>query len=176
MDSGSHCTVITWSIFDSAFPGNVLYDLQCPILNFDGSEIDSIEGYFCTIAHFNGQQCPVSIYVVDDSCELVIGRDLLTCLGITVDFGSQFVHQTEMDSSAQSAPKTDHSSQSSTKSAKTPTDSNEQIPSSVKQLVKQLLNLISKEVGMYPDGQHRIQLTADVVPVAVKMNLIPYAL
>ncbi len=55
VDSRSHCTVITQSIFDSVFPGNVLYDLQCPILNFDGSEIDPIEGYFHTTAHFNGQ-------------------------------------------------------------------------------------------------------------------------
>ncbi len=92
VDSGSHCTVVTQSIFDSAFPGSVLQDLQCPILNFDGTEIDSIEGFFDTKAHFNGQQCPASIYVVDDSCEPVIGRNLLTRLGITIDFGSSFVH------------------------------------------------------------------------------------
>ncbi len=73
-------------------------------------------------------------------------------------------------------PKTDHSSQPLTEIAKTPTDSSEQIPSSVKQLVKQVLNLISKEIGMYPDGQHRIQLTADAVPVAVKTRPIPYTL
>ncbi len=97
-------------------------------------------------------------------------------LGITVDFGSQFVLQTEFDSNTQSAPKVNHSSQPSTESAKTPTDSNEQIPSSVEQLVKQLPNLVSKEIGTYLDGQHRIHLTADAVPVAVKMRLIPYAL
>ncbi len=92
VDSGSHCTVITRSIFDSAFPGNVFHDLQCPILNFDGSEIDLIVGTLqWHTPHFNGQQCPTSIYVVDDSCELVIGHDLLTHLGITVNFGSSFV-------------------------------------------------------------------------------------
>ncbi len=69
-------------------------------------------GYFRTKAHFNGHQCPVSIYVVDDSCEPVIGRDLLTRLGITVDFGLSFVHQTEMDSNAPPAPEPDHSSHS----------------------------------------------------------------
>ncbi len=55
------------------FPNNVMYDLHCPILNFDGSEIDSIEGYFRMMAYFNGQQCGASIYIVDDSCEPVIG-------------------------------------------------------------------------------------------------------
>ncbi len=176
VDSRSHCTVITHTIFDSAFPANVLHDLQCPVLNFDRSEIDSIEGYFHTMAHFDGQQCPPSIYVADDSCEPVIGQDLLTHLGITVDLSFKFVHQTELDSNTQSVPKPAHSSQPSTESTKTPTDSNEQIPSSVEQLVKQLPNLISKEIGTYPHSQHRIQLTADAVPVAVKMRPIPYAL
>ncbi len=73
VDSGSHCTVITWTIFDMDFPNNMMHNLRCPILNFDSSEIDSIEGYFWTMAFFNGQQCSASIYIADDSCEPVIG-------------------------------------------------------------------------------------------------------
>ncbi len=42
VDSGSHCTIVTHSIFDAAFPNNVMHNLHCPILNFDGSEIDSL--------------------------------------------------------------------------------------------------------------------------------------
>ncbi len=52
----------------------------------------------------------------------------------------------------------------------------EQVPTSVQQLVKQLPNLISKEIGTYLDGQHKIQLTADAVPMAVKMRPIPYVI
>ncbi len=52
----------------------------------------------------------------------------------------------------------------------------EQVPTSVQQLVKQLPNLVSKEIGMYPDGQHKFQLTANAVPVAVKTRPIPYAI
>ncbi len=55
VDLGSHCTVVTHSIFDTAFLNNMMCDLYCPILDFDGSEIDSIEGYFWTMAHVSGQ-------------------------------------------------------------------------------------------------------------------------
>ncbi len=73
VDSGSHCMVITHTIFNQAFPKNVLHNLCYPILNFNGSEIDSIEGFFCTTAFFNGQHCPAFIYVIEDGCDLVIG-------------------------------------------------------------------------------------------------------
>ncbi len=69
----------------------------CPVLNFNGSEIDVIRGYFRTTASFNGQQCNASIYVVDDGCEPVIGRDLLMQLGMTVEFGLQSVRRTESE-------------------------------------------------------------------------------
>ncbi len=58
--------VVTWTIFDTDFPNNVMPDLHCPILNFDGTEIDSIEGYFRTTAFFNGQQCSALIYIAND--------------------------------------------------------------------------------------------------------------
>ncbi len=101
VDSGSHCMVVTWSIFDSAFPNNVLYNLRCPILNFDGSEIDAIEGYFRTTASFNGQQSSASIYVINDGCEPVIGHDLLSHLGMTVEFVLHTVCHTEPDPKVQ---------------------------------------------------------------------------
>ncbi len=62
-------------------PNNVMHDLRHPILNFDGSKIESIEGYFCMMAFFNGQQCSASIYITNDSCKPVISWDLLTRLG-----------------------------------------------------------------------------------------------
>ncbi len=107
---GSHCTIVTHSIFDADFPNNVLYDLWCPILSFNGSEIDVIEGYFWTTASFNGQQCSASIYVIDDGCEPVIGHDLLFHLVMTVEFGSHTVCCTESD------PKVQQSEQSSEQS------------------------------------------------------------
>ncbi len=59
--------VITTSILDDAFAGYKL-----PILNFNGSQINLIQGFFRMTAHFNGYSCPVSIYINDDNCELVI--------------------------------------------------------------------------------------------------------
>ncbi len=101
VDLGSHCTIVTHSIFDSDFPNNVLHDLQCPIFNFDGSEIDVIEGYFWTTAFFNGQQYSTSIYIADNGCKSVIGYDLLSLLGLTVEFSLHTVHHTEPDLNAQ---------------------------------------------------------------------------
>ncbi len=43
-------------------------------------------------------------------------------------------------------------------------------------IVKQLPNLVSKEIGTYLDRQHQIQLSVDAVPIAVKTRLIPYAI
>ncbi len=190
--------VVTHSIFDSDFPNNILYDLQCPILNFDGSEIDMIEGYFRMTAYFNGQHCSTSIYVVNNSCEPVIGCDLLTRLGMTVKFGLQTACCTEPDPSTQNLQQSTYSSQPSSTSSNTSLSVSEgtsfcnkqvsplrlnssapeldQIPGSVKAIVKQLPNLISKEIGTYPDGQHQIQLSTDTVPIAVKTRPIPYTI
>ncbi len=52
----------------------------------------------------------------------------------------------------------------------------DQIAASVESVIKQLLHLISGKIGTYPDGQHRIQLSADAVPVAIKTRPIPYAI
>ncbi len=49
------------------------------------------------------------------------------------------------------------------------------IPSLAESIVKQLPNLGSKEIGTYPDCQHRIQLSPDAILVTVKTRPIPYA-
>ncbi len=113
--SRSHCTVVTHSIFDKAFPEDGLCRLKCPILNFNGSQINSIQGYFHTMAHFNGHNCPVSVYIADDDCEPVIGHDLLTHLGIIVDLSSQSMHKTKSSAGTcmQSKEQTKSNTQSS---------------------------------------------------------------
>ncbi len=180
VDSGSYCMVVTHSIFNSDFPNNVLYDLRCPVLNFDGSEINAIEGYFRTTASFNGQQCNASIYIMDDGCEPVIGRDLLTRLGMTVEFGLQTVCQTESVPSTQLSEESTHSSQHSPPNVNTNSDLNrgtafcnkqvssvclnlsspklDQIPSLVESIIKQLPNLGSTEIGTYLDGQRGVRV------------------
>ncbi|MCP4539682.1 MAG: hypothetical protein GY832_21300, partial [Chloroflexi bacterium] len=51
-----------------------------------------------------------------------------------------------------------------------------EVPEQVQMVISQLPNLTSEEIGTFPDGQHRIQLTADAIPVAVKTRPIPYAI
>ncbi len=188
--------VVTHSIFDMDFPNNVMHDLRCSILNFDGSKINSMEGYYRTMAFFNGQQCSASIYVADDSCELVIGWDLLTRLGMTVEFGSQTVRRTEPESSprAQQSEQIGPNSQPHSNSSMSSNLSEgtsfcspqvsslslnslvQEVPEPVRTVINQLPNLTSKEIGTFPDGQHWIQLSADAIPVAVKTRPIPYAI
>ncbi len=196
VDLGSHCMVVTCSIFDTNFLNNVMHELRCPILNFDGSEIESIEGYFRMTAFFNGQQCSASIYIANDSCELVIGWDLLTRLGMTVKFGSQTVHCTEPESSlsAQKSDQVDHNSQPSVNTRLSSSLSRsisfcpqqvsslslsslvKEIPEAVQMVINQPPNLTSKEIRTFLDGQHQTQLTAKTIPIAVKMKPIPCAI
>ncbi len=197
--------VITHSIFDNMFLEDGLCRLKCPILNFDGSPIDSIQGYFRTMAHFNGHNCPVSIYVADDDCEPVIGHDHLMHLGIIVDFSLQSMHRTKSSAGtcAQSKEQTEcnalPNAQASTRMANLQSNSSDapmseaqkcnlhvqplapkptpkSIPSSISNVVKQHPNPVSKDISTYPDNQHRIQLSADAKPVAVKMRPIPHTI
>ncbi len=91
LDSGSQCTAITRTIFNMAFPNNILRRPPLTLHNFDGSLIMCIQGYFKSVARFNGHSCPVNIYVLDNSCAPVIGRDLITQLGMSINFGTNQV-------------------------------------------------------------------------------------
>ncbi len=55
----------------------------------------------------------------------------------------------------------------------TPTPIPESIPSAINNVVKQLLNLVSKDIRMHLDSHHLIKLSADAEPVAVKTRPIP---
>ncbi len=48
------------------------------------------------------------------------------------------------------------------------------MPSIVSNFVAQNQTLVSKEIGTYPEFEHRIQLVPDAVPIAVKARPVPY--
>ncbi len=114
---------------------------------------------------------------------------------MTIEFGSQTVCRTEPKSSpsAQKSEQVGHNLQSSSNTSissslsestsfclqqASPLSLNSlvpEVPEPVQAIISQLLNLTSKEIGTFLDGQHRIQLTADTIPIAVKTRPIPYA-
>ncbi len=91
LDSGSQCTTITRTISDTQFLNNGLHQLPLSLHNFDGSAVLAVHGYFRMTAQFMDRSCPVNVYVLNDSCAPVIGRDLLTHLNMNVDFGTMQV-------------------------------------------------------------------------------------
>ncbi len=114
---------------------------------------------------------------------------------MTVKFGSQTVHRTEPESppSAQGSEQVSHNLQLPSNTSMSPSLSEDsfclqqasplslnslvsEVPEPVQTIITQLPNLTSKEIGTFADGQHRIQLTADAIPITVKTRLIPYAI
>ncbi len=67
LDSGSQCMAITRTIFNTAFPNDILCRPPLTLHNFDGSLITNIESYFMSEARFNGQMCPVNVYMLDNT-------------------------------------------------------------------------------------------------------------
>ncbi len=93
LDSGSQCTTITHSMFRQSFPHDVLQQPTETLHNFDGSLITCVQGFFLSKAHFADRTCQAEIYVLDDTCEPVIGRDLMIRLDMQVDCGAKQVRR-----------------------------------------------------------------------------------
>ncbi len=66
--------------------------------NFVGSLIMCVQGFFMSKAFFADRMCQAEIYVLDDTCKPVIGRDLMIGLDMQVDCGAKWV-QCAKDSS-----------------------------------------------------------------------------
>ncbi len=66
--------------------------------NFDGSLITCVQGFFESQACFANRMRPAEIYVLDDTCEPVIGRDLMISLNMQLDCGAKQVHHAKDDS------------------------------------------------------------------------------
>ncbi len=84
-DPGSQCTAITHAIFNRSFPHNILHQPTQSLINFDGSPVNSVQGYFTTKVHFEGCSCSARVYVLDNTCAPVIGWDLMTHLSMHLD-------------------------------------------------------------------------------------------
>ncbi len=61
--------------------------------NFDRSPIMCVQGFFKSQAHFAGRTRQTEIYVLDDTCEPVIGRDLMIGLNMQLDCGAKQVRR-----------------------------------------------------------------------------------
>ncbi len=88
LDSGSQCTAVTHAVFNRSFPHDILQQPTQALINFDGSPVNCVQGYFTTKAHFEDRTCSAQVYVLDKTCAPVIGRDLMTRLSMCLDCGT----------------------------------------------------------------------------------------
>ncbi len=88
LDSGSQCTAVTHSVFNWSFPRDILRQPTQSLINFDGSPVNCVQGYFTTKAHFEDCTCSTRVYILDNTCAPVIGWDLMTRLGMHLDCGT----------------------------------------------------------------------------------------
>ncbi len=95
LDSGSQCTAIAHADFNKSFPDDQLQQPMQALHNFDGILVTCIQGYFRSQACFADQTCSVQVYVLDDTCALVIGHNLIIGQGMQVNCGMKQVHWTQ---------------------------------------------------------------------------------
>ncbi len=178
LDSGSQCMAITHSDFNASFPDNVLLQPSQTLHNFDGSLIMCVQGYFCSEAHFANRSCSVNVYVLYDSCAPVIGRDLMIRLSMQLDCEAGQVQHTQGGCSMGVAPSypTSLSTPDFSSPASTQSECTTQVPLVVSGFVVQHPDLISIEIGTFPEFQLQIKLSPDAIPVVVKAQPIPYAI
>ncbi len=93
LDSGSQCTAITHSMFRQSFPHDVLQQPTETLHNFDGSLITCVHSFFLSKARFTDRMHQAEIYVLDDTCEPVIGWDLMIGLDMQVNCDAKRVHR-----------------------------------------------------------------------------------
>ncbi len=143
----------------------------------------SVQGYFKSVVQFNGRSCPINIYVLDDSCAPVIGRDLLTQLGMSIDFGTMQVRCTQDSSGLQGAQpmgsfgtEAGNAPVAPSVSTECPDPTVSAVPTIVSSFVAQNPALVSKEIGTFPGFEHHIKLSPGAMPVAVKTRAVPYAI
>ncbi len=98
LDSGSQCTTITHSMFTRSFPHDTLQQPTHTLHNFDGSLITCVQGFFLSHTHFRSCMQGVEVYVLDDTCEPVIGQDMMISLEMQVDCGAKQVRRANDDS------------------------------------------------------------------------------
>ncbi len=143
IDSGSDTTVITASQHHDLFNACPLQPPKAHIHNFDGTKIGGILGTFDCLARFQQRTSPCTVYVMPDSCQPVIGKDLIHGLQLSLDGASMKVRHT----------------------ATTTTD--------YTALLRQFPGLLSEKMGVFPGHEHTITLSPDARPVAQKLRPIP---
>ncbi len=170
-DSGSDCTMVTLDQFADHFQDLQLESVEAELQNFDWSAITAVRGRFKTNIRFEQNECPVIIYVVDNCCEPIIGRDIMEPLGLVVDFRRMALckeskFEMSREATAVSGPLDTHP-KSQIKSVKTTDD--------YKNILWNHQKLLQTDMGTYPDYQHEIKLMPDAVPVVMWPQLIPLA-
>ncbi len=74
-DTGSDCTMVTFDQFADHFQDLQIEPVEAELQNFDHSAITSVRGCFEMKVQFEQSERPVTIYIVDNSCEPIIGCD-----------------------------------------------------------------------------------------------------
>ncbi len=161
VDSGSDCTMVTLDQFADHFQDLQIEPVEAELQNFDCSAITSVRGRFETKVRFEQNEHPVTIYIVDSSCEPIIGRDIMEPLGLIVDFRRMTPrrdseHEMSRENTAESgSPKAQ--SESQVKSVKT--------SGYYKHILRNHPKLLETDMGTFPNYQHKIQIMPDAVPV-----------
>ncbi len=138
--------------------------VEAELQNFDRSEIMSVRGHFEMKIQFEQNEHPVTVYIVDNCCEPIIGHNIMEPLGLVVDFRRMALHKeskSEMsrESTADSGPPETHPN-SHAKSVNTSDD--------YKNILQNHQKLLQTDMGIYPDYQHEIKLMPDAVPVVTR--------
>ncbi len=112
---------------------------------------------------------------MDNSCAPVIGQDLMTQLGMSMDFGTKQVHHAEGLSNMEAGP-VSSGDVLGVDACKLPDSMTCPVPAVVSDLVAHNPDLVSKDIRTFLGFEHQIKLSPEAVPTAVKTQPIPYAI
>ena len=85
VDSGSDVTAITQSLYYEHFSGFELTTVPPRISNFDGSPIHHVLGQFKSTIRFRDRMRILPIFVVPDSCSVILGKNAIQSLSLTLE-------------------------------------------------------------------------------------------
>ena len=119
--------------------------------NFDGSKIQNIVGQIQLTAKFNEKHALVTFYIMNAKIHTTIGADIIQALDLYIEGKTRSISQI------------------------TPQITNNLCPKSSSKIIQMFPNLISSEIGEYPNFEHKIVITKDAKPLARSPRQIPLA-
>ena len=146
VDTGAAQSTLAMGHWKRLLPQAPLSPSTLTLRNFDGTPIRLL-GTIPTTLAFGGRTCSDIFHIVPDSEPTVLGKNFLTPLKMIIDCGQQ-----QVKTMAATLPPT------------TPGDPLSGFP-----------RLLSKELGTFPDFQHKIRIQPGTEPFVARLRPIPLA-